>query len=104
MATGASSPRARCTDADGALGDARRSARRQAGSTFLRRQIRAGAVGHFGGHAHALAQRGVRMDGLADVHRIGAHLDGEGDFTDHVTGMRADDAAAQDPAMAVRIG
>ena len=33
---------------------------------------------HFRRHADALAQRGVGVDGLADVHRIGAHLDGQG--------------------------
>jgi hypothetical protein len=32
-----------------------------------RRQIRAAAVRHFRRHAYALAQRGVRVDGLADV-------------------------------------
>jgi len=49
---------------------------------------------HFRRHADAFAQRGVRVDGLADVHRVGAHLDGQGDFADHVAGMGADDAAA----------
>ncbi|AMK21395.1 gamma-glutamyl kinase [Sphingobium sp. TKS] len=44
------------------------------------------------------------MDGLADVHRVGAHLDGQGDLADHVAGVRADDAAAQDAAVAVRLG
>jgi hypothetical protein len=38
----------------------------------------------------------VRVDGLADVHRVGAHLDGQGHLADHVAGMGADDAAAQD--------
>src|SRR5450830_601080 len=36
------------------------------------------------------------MDGLADVDGIRAHFDRQGDFTDHVAGMRADDAAADD--------
>ena len=48
-----------------------------------------------------LAERRVRMDRLADVHRVGAHLDGQRDLADHVAGMRADDAAADD---AVRLG
>lgn len=32
-------------------------------------------------HANALAQRGVRVDGLSDVHGVGAHLDGRRDLT-----------------------
>jgi hypothetical protein len=39
------------------------------------------------------------MDGFADVYRICAHLDGQGDFADHVTGMGAYHAAAQDFAV-----
>lgn len=31
---------------------------------------------HLRRHANALAQRGVRVDGLADVHRVCAHLVG----------------------------
>ncbi len=65
------------------------------------RHIRATAMRNLGCHPNALAQRGVRVDGLADVHRVGAHLDGQGDLTDHVAGMGADDAAAQDLAVAV---
>ena len=33
------------------------------------------------------------MDGLADVDRVGTHLDRQRDLADHVAGMRADDAA-----------
>ena len=51
---------------------------------------------HLGRHADAFAQRRVGVDGLADVHCIGAHLDGQRHFADHVAGMRAYDAAAQD--------
>ena len=43
-----------------------------------------------------LAQRRVRVDRRADVHRVGAHLDGQRDLADHVAGMRADDAATDD--------
>ncbi len=39
-------------------------------------------------------QRRMRMDRLADVDRIAAHLDGEADFADQVARVRADDAAA----------
>ena len=55
-------------------------------------------------HADGLAQRGVRVDGLADVHGVGAHFDGQGDLADHVARMGADDAAAQDLAVAVALG
>jgi hypothetical protein len=44
------------------------------------------------------------VDGLADVHGVGAHLDGQGDLADHVARVGADDAAAQDLAVAVRLG
>jgi hypothetical protein len=37
------------------------------------------------------------VDGEADVGGVGAHLDGEGGFGDEVTGVRADDAATDDP-------
>ena len=36
------------------------------------------------------------MDGLADVDRVGAHLDRQRDLADQVAGVRADDAAADD--------
>ena len=51
-------------------------------------------------HSNAFAQRRVRMDGFSDVHRVGAHFDGQCDFADHVARMRADHAAAQDFAVA----
>jgi len=47
---------------------------------------------HLGRHAYALAQRGVRVYGLADFHRVGAHLDGQGDFANQVACVGADDA------------
>ena len=34
---------------------------------------------------------GVGVDGFADVHRIGAHLNGQGDLADHVVGVGAID-------------
>jgi hypothetical protein len=34
------------------------------------------------------------VDGLADIHRVRAHLDGEAHFADHVAGAGADDGAA----------
>ena len=45
-------------------------------------------------HANALAQRGVRVNGFAYVYCIRAHLDGQGDFADHVACVGAYHAAA----------
>ena len=59
---------------------------------------------HLRRHANALAQRGVRMDGLADVNRVGAHLNGQSNLADHVAGVGAHDAATQDLAVAMRFG
>ncbi len=59
---------------------------------------------HFRRHANAFAQRGVRVDGLADIDRIRAHFNRQRNFADHVTGMGADHAAAQDFAVAVCLG
>jgi hypothetical protein len=53
-------------------------------------------VRDLGRHADAFAQGRVRVDGLADVDFVGAHLDGERDLADQVAGVRADDAAADD--------
>ena len=43
---------------------------------------------------------GVGVDGFADVHRIGAHLNGQGDLADHVVGVGAIEAAARNLAVA----
>jgi hypothetical protein len=59
---------------------------------------------HFRRHADALAQRRMRVDGLADVDSVGTHLDGQGDLADHVACVGTDDATAQDLAVAVRLG
>ncbi len=50
----------------------------------------------FRSHAHALAQRGMRVNGFADVDRVGAHFNGQCNLANHVAGVRADNAAAQD--------
>src|SRR3954447_12682082 len=57
---------------------------------------------HLGCHADGFAERRMRMNGLADVRRLAAHLDRKADFADQVACMRADDAAADD-TMARRI-
>ena len=54
-------------------------------------------MGDFGGHADGFAQGGVGVDGLADIHGIRAHFDGQAHFADHVAGGGADDGAADDP-------
>ena len=55
-------------------------------------------------HANALTQRGVRVDRLADVHGICAHLNRQRDLSNHVARMRADHAAAQDLTVAMSVG
>jgi hypothetical protein len=68
---------------------------------LARRYVRAATVRHFCRHADAFAQRGVGVNGFADVHRVCAHLDGQRDLADHVARVRADHATAQDLAVAV---
>ena len=57
---------------------------------------------HFRRHADALAQRGVGVDGLANVHAVRTHLNRQGNLANHVARMGADNAAAQD-AVGLRI-
>ena len=59
-------------------------------------------MGHFGGHADAFAQCGVRVDGFANVHAVRTHLNRQGNLANHVARMGADNAAAQD-AVGLRI-
>ena len=59
---------------------------------------------HLSRHADALAQRGVRVNRLADVHGVCTHLDSQRNLTNHVARVRADHAAAQNLAVAVRLG
>ncbi|MFM1908482.1 MAG: hypothetical protein RLZZ591_2159, partial [Pseudomonadota bacterium] len=68
------------------------------------RQVRAASVGHLRRHTDAFAQGGVGVDGFAYVHGIRAHLDGQGNFADHVSRVGTDHAAAQDLAEAVGLG
>ena len=56
---------------------------------------------HLSRHADAFAQRGVRVDRLAYIDGISAHLDGQRHFADHVAGVGADHAAAQDLSVAM---
>src|SRR6185503_14255955 len=67
----------------------------------LRRQVGADAFEELGRHADRLAHGRVRVDGLADVGRVGAHFHGKRELADQVARARTDDAAAHD---AVRSG
>ena len=69
-----------------------------------RRQIRTRPMRHLRRHPNAFAQLGVRVDRLADVHRISAHLNGQRNLADHVAGVGADQATAQNLAVAVGFG
>ena len=57
---------------------------------------------HFRRHADALTQRRVRVNRLAYIDRVRAHFNRQRDLANHVAGMRADHAAAQNLAVAVR--
>jgi hypothetical protein len=59
---------------------------------------------NFSGHANAFTQRGMWVDGFANVHSISTHLNGQSNFTNHVAGMRAHHTAAQDFAVTVGLG
>ena len=49
---------------------------------------------HFRRHANAFTQRRMRVNRLADVHRICADLHGKCNLADHVVCMGADHAGA----------
>ena len=59
---------------------------------------------HLCRHANALAQRRMRVNRLANIHRVRPHLDGQGDLANHVARMGADHAAAQNLAVAMGFG
>ena len=65
------------------------------------RQIRAAPTRHLRRHADALAQRGVRVNRLADVHRISTHLDRQRNLANHVAGVGTNHATAQYLAVAL---
>ena len=57
---------------------------------------------HFRRHADAFAQRRMRVNRLADVHRICTHLNRQRNLANHVASMGTDHATAQDFAVAMR--
>src|SRR6266404_1229636 len=69
---------------------------------LLRRKIRAVPLEYLGRHADGLSERRMRMNGLADIRGLAAHLDRKADFADQVACVRAYDPATDD-AMARRI-
>src|SRR5690606_19183286 len=75
-------------------------AERAATSLLLLRQVEVGdgAVVDLGRHRHRLAQGRVRMDGVADVLDLAAHLDRQRRLGDQLAGVHADDPGADDPA------
>src|SRR3546814_3618433 len=66
--------------------------------SFLLRHVQVGdgAVVDLGGHAHRLAEGGMRVDGVADVGDLAAHLDRQCGLGDQVAGVHADDAGSND--------
>ena len=66
-----------------------------------RRQIRTTPMRHFRRHTNALAQRRMRMNRLADIDCIGTHLDGKCNLANHVAGVGAYHAAAENLVVAV---
>src|SRR6185295_3049918 len=60
------------------------------------RHVGADAFVELRGHADRLAGRRVGVDSLADVSRVGAHLDAERHLADEIAGAGADDAGADD--------
>ena len=56
---------------------------------------------HFRRHAYALARRGVRVNGLANVHRVSAHLNSQRNLANHVARVGAHHAATQNLAVAM---
>ena len=67
-----------------------------------RRHIRTTAMRNLRRHANGLAQRGMGVNRLANIHRIRTHLNRQGHLANHVARVGADHAAAQDLAVAVR--
>ena len=70
----------------------------ETGLLFGRRKILARSVRQRRRHANAFAQRGVGVDGFADIHDVCAIFNRQRNLANHVARVRADHAAAQDLA------
>ena len=66
-----------------------------------RLQIRATAMRHLRSHTDGLRKGWVRVNALTNIHRVRPHLDSQGNLANHVAGVGADHATAQDLAVAV---
>lgn len=56
-------------------------------SLARRRYIRATGMRNLRRQAHALAKRRMRVNGLADIHSVRAHLDRQRNLSDHVNSV-----------------
>lgn len=65
-------------------------------SLRTRQHIRANTFIHFASQAYCLSERRMRMNGLAEINCIGAHLDRQADFSNHVASVRVNDHTADD--------
>ena len=54
--------------------------------------------------ANGFTQRRMRVNRLANIHWVTAHLDDQGHFANHVASARANHAIAQYVAVAMRLG
>ena len=59
---------------------------------------------HLRRHADGFPKGWMRVNRLANVHRIHTHLNRQRNLTNHVACMRADHAAAEDIAVAMGFG
>ena len=59
---------------------------------------------HFRRHADGFPKGWVRVNRFADIHGIGTHFYRQGNLANHVARVGTDNAAAQNLAVAVRLG
>src|SRR5690606_28947824 len=73
--------------------------RSQSGASPFPGDVQVGdrALVDLGAQPHRFTEGRMRVDGVADVGRLGAHLDGQGDLGDELAGVDPDDAATHDP-------
>ena len=62
--------------------------------SFGRRQVGTHSFEYLCGHADRFAQSRMRVNRLADVHRIATHFDRQANLPDQIARMGADNAAA----------
>src|SRR4051812_37726544 len=89
-----SRPRLQCRWVPAFAGKTTKTTHHRASFFLHRRQVGAHAFEYLGRHANGFAQGRMRMNRLADVSGIAAHLHREAHFADEIAGVRADDASA----------